>query len=370
MNTSYLKANFKIAIKSKKNILLFLALILLSCSLLFVVEHQHLGASANSWESYHESVSRNIKYFQNNQLKGKKYTATYNNLNQQSALLADIENSAVFKSSKSYFSAATKLINVMLQGYKNNYAGASSLAIMTKVELYQLRATYRYLAKHNISIALSSTKSSTYLIYLLTFLGTIIYFFIVLITCDTWMPILQHPTLLKNTPYSLKNKIISTNLINLFIIVSSVLISIIGAFLIAGIKNGFSNINYPISFYIKQFSAIAIWKYVLLFVLYISVVCIFGTNLSILLNFLTNNIYLTIFISCSTYFFAYIPAKFIYFLPSPYLNITRLFNGSLSVNANLSFPLNLLTGIFILLIWSIILAALFIFFNRKEGKQK
>ncbi|MBP2058929.1 hypothetical protein J2Z60_002120 [Lactobacillus colini] len=365
MQAKYLKSYFKIAIKSKKNIYLGLILLLISCLLLFVVENKKLGEGATSWESYHESVSQNIKYFQLNSLKEKKYQTTYNNLNKQSALLAQLENSQVFDNPKSYFSSSIELINTMLEGYKNNYKGASSLTIMSKTKLYQLRAVYKYLSDNNIPIALSSTKSSTYLIYLLTILGGIIYFLIVLLVSDVWMPQIRHATILHNVPYQLKTRVIGVNIVTLAITLSELLLSLLAAFLLAGLKNGFSTIKYPTSVYFKDFSALPVWLYVILFIFYVAVVCVFATNLAILLNKITKNIYLTIFVSLGMYFLSYIPSKWIYLLPAPYLNITNVYNGQLATSVNTLVPLNFLAGIAILLIWSAIIMMTYLLVEKK-----
>lgn len=369
MNTNYLQSYLKIEVKSKKNIFITIVLILMSCLLLFIVENKKLGEGAYSWESYHESVSQNVKCFQSNSLKEKRYRETYDNLNQQSALLAQLENSQVFEDPKTYFASSIKLINKMLEGYKNNYAGATSLTIMSKPELYRLKAIYQFLSINKIPIALSSSKSSTYLIFLLTFLGSIIFLVISLITSDIWMPQLRHVTILKNVPYSLKNRIIGINLTTLFITICGVLLSIIAAFLLSGLRNGFSTINYPVSIYTDNFYAIPIWQYVVLFVLYIAIICIFTTNLSILLNKLTKNVYLTIFGCIGIYFLGYLPSKWICILPCAYLNITNVFNGELASNVNIGLPLNFLTGIVFLLFWTVIVVGLFVLIDKKEVQR-
>lgn len=80
MNRYYFKANFKIAIKSKKNFLLVCLLIISMTFFLFVVETQKIGDGYRQWRDYYESVQVNEDYFDGSSLRQKNYKQTYANL--------------------------------------------------------------------------------------------------------------------------------------------------------------------------------------------------------------------------------------------------------------------------------------------------
>lgn len=63
MKRTYFKANFTIARKSKKNILLMGALVLFMVLFVLVVEAQNLGDNYRQWRSYYDSLEVNISYF-------------------------------------------------------------------------------------------------------------------------------------------------------------------------------------------------------------------------------------------------------------------------------------------------------------------
>ncbi|MDE7056111.1 MAG: hypothetical protein K2O64_02535, partial [Lactobacillus sp.] len=61
------------------------------------------------------------------------------------------------------------------------------------------------------------------------------------------------------------------------------------------------------------------------------------------------------------YLISFLPermSKYMLWLPSPYLNITKVFNGTLANVTELSF-INCLIGAFVLIIWSLILIVSF-----------
>ena len=101
MNPNYFKANFKIAIKSKKNFLLVCLLIIFMTFFLFVVESQEIGDGVRQWRDYAESVQVNTDYFDGSSLRNKRYKQTYDNLNKQSAYIADLQNGEAFNDPQS-----------------------------------------------------------------------------------------------------------------------------------------------------------------------------------------------------------------------------------------------------------------------------
>ena len=90
MNPNYFKANFKIAIKSKKNFLLVCLLIIFMTFFLFVVESQEIGDGVRQWRDYAESVQVNTDYFDGSSLRNKHYKQTYDNLNKFPLVLPSI----------------------------------------------------------------------------------------------------------------------------------------------------------------------------------------------------------------------------------------------------------------------------------------
>lgn len=226
-----------------------------------------------------------------------------------------------------------------------------------------------YLIKHKIPIVTNNESSATYLIYVLSFLGTIIFFYISFISADSWIINLNHQSVLKNIPYFFKDEIIGKIGINFILVFSSVLLSIIGAYVFAGIKHNFVTLNYPVNFYFTHTLTIPLWSYCLVFLAYLSGLVIFVTSLSMFLNQITKNIYLTIFIEGSIYALLFLPKdilKWLVFLPSPYLDLTNLFNGDLASNLHLT-NVNFLTGYLVLLIWSLILIYGFKYLGERKG---
>lgn len=61
MNPTYLKSNLLIGLKSKKNQLLIILLVLFIIFSLFIVEKQKIGDGAKSWENYGQSLQANAK---------------------------------------------------------------------------------------------------------------------------------------------------------------------------------------------------------------------------------------------------------------------------------------------------------------------
>lgn len=357
MNQNYFKANFKIAIKSKKNFLLVCLLIIFMIFFLFVVESQKIGDGIRQWRDYAESVQVNTDYFDGSSLRKKDYKQTYDNLNRQSAYIADLQNGEVFNDPQSYLKGSENLIKAMLAGYKNNYKGAKTLNIPAKYELYQRLVSYKYLYRHHIPIVMNSKLSSTYLIYILSLVGSFIFLYVLFISSDIWMLKLNHPTVLKNIPYRIENEIIGKININSVLTTISLFIGIVGAYLFAGIRNGFSNLRYPDVFYLTKITAIPLWLYCLVFLFYSIVIVSFTTALMLVLNQMTKNVYLSILIGMFIYIISFLPAsmnKYLLWLPSPYLNITKVFNGTVANVTKLSF-INCGVGIGVLIIWSLIL---------------
>ncbi|MEB3363177.1 hypothetical protein SDC49_03995 [Lactobacillus sp. R2/2] len=90
------------------------------------------------------------------------------------------------------------------------------------------------------------------------------------------------------------------------------------------------------------------------------------------LNQLTKNVYLSIFIGIALYVLSYASnqlSKFIVWLPSEYLNVNNVLNGTVASKTGFA-SLNLVTGAIILLIWSLILVAGFRYLINKGGTQR
>lgn len=357
MNPNYFKANFKIAIKSKKNFLLVCLLIIFMTFFLFVVESQEIGDGVRQWRDYAESVQVNTDYFDGSSLRNKRYKQTYDNLNKQSAYIADLQNSEAFNDPQSYLKGSENLIKTMIAGYRNNYKGAKTLNVPAKYELYQRLVSYKYLYKHHIPIVMNSESSSTYLIYILSLVGCFIFLYVLFVSSDVWMLKLNHPTVLKNIPYRIEDEVKGKININLALTVIPLLIGMIGAYLFAGIRNGFSDLRYPDIFYFTKITAISLWLYCLLFLLYSIVIVIFATSLTLVLNQITKNVYLSILIGMFIYTISFLPekmSKYFLWLPSTYLNITKVFNGTVANITKFSF-VNCYMGVFVLMVWSLIL---------------
>ena len=369
MNLTYLKSNLLIVLKSKKNQLLIVILVLFSTFSLFIVENQKIGDGIKSWETYSESLQANSNYFDNEMLKKTTYKNTYDNLNKQAQELASLQNSQVFTDPVQYLNSYRNLLTTMQAGYTNHYAGANTLNVPSQFFISKELNRINYLINHKIPIVMNNESSATYLIYVLSFLGTIIFFYISFISADSWIINLKHQSVLKNIPYFFKDEIIGKIGINFILVFSSVLLSIIGAYVFAGIKHNFVTLNYPVNFYFTHALTIPLWSYCLVFLAYISGLVIFVTSLSMFLNQITKNIYLTIFIEGSIYALLFLPKdilKWLVFLPSPYLDLTNLFNGDLASNLHLT-NVNFLTGYLVLLIWSLILIYGFKYLGERKG---
>ncbi|OYR92601.1 hypothetical protein CBF70_02810 [Lactobacillus taiwanensis] len=59
MNLKYLKPNLLIVLKSKKNQLLIVILVLFSTFSLFIVKNKKIGYRTKSWKTYGENLTAN-----------------------------------------------------------------------------------------------------------------------------------------------------------------------------------------------------------------------------------------------------------------------------------------------------------------------
>lgn len=371
MNSTYLKSNLLIVLKSKKNQLLIMLLVLFTIFSLFIVEKQKIGDGTKSWETYSQSLQANANYFDSEMLKRSTYKSTYDNLNKQSQELASLQNSQVFVDPVQYLTSYRSLLNTMQAGYHNHYAGAKTLNVPSQFFIKQELCKTDYLIKHKIPIVMNNESSATYLIYILSILGTIIFFYLSFISSDSWIINLKHKTVLKNIPYYFKDEVFGKIIINSILVFLPLLLGMLLAYVFAGLRHGFTTLNYPVNFYFINVSAIPLWLYCILFLGYLSGLAIFVTSLSLFLNQLTKNVYLTIFIETSLYALLLLPKsalKWLVLLPSPYLNLTDLLNGDLANKLNLN-SINLLTGYLVLLIWSMFFLGLFKYLSGGRKKR-
>lgn len=371
MNPTYLKSNLLIGLKSKKNQLLIILLVLFIIFSLFIVEKQKIGDGAKSWENYGQSLQANANYFDSEMLKRPTYKSTYDNLNKQSQELASLQNSQVFVDPVQYLTSYRNLLNTMQAGYHNHYAGAKTLNVPSQFFIKQELNKTDYLIKHKIPIFMNNESSATYLIYILSVLGTIIFFYLSFISSDSWIINLRHQSILKNIPYRFKDEVFGKIIINSTLVFLPLLLGTILAYIFAGLRHGFVTLNYPVIFYSTSILAIPLWLYCFLFLVYLSGLIIFTTSLSLFLNQLTKNVYLTIFIEVILYALLFLPKatlKWLVFLPFPYLNLTDLLNSNLANKLNLN-SINLLTGYCVLLIWSIFLLILFKYLAAGRKKR-
>ncbi|WP_308554736.1 ABC transporter permease [uncultured Lactobacillus sp.] len=371
MNFTYFKANMAIACKSKKNISLISLTIIFSLFFVLIVEKQNIGDGVKIWQNYRDSVQVNVNYFDGNSLQKKNYKATYDNLNEQSAQLANLQNGEMFDSPRQYLRSYKNLLNTMMAGYRNNYVGAHTLNVPSKFQIKQQLAQVNYLYKNEIPISMNYKKSSTYLIYLLSIIGNFLFFYILAISGDSWMINLRHKTLLNDIPYTKKDEVFGKIFINVLFVLMSLIISIIGAYLFAGFRNGFISLRYPVVFYTNKIQIIPLWSYIFIFLAYAIIMTIFITCLCLVLNQVFKNEYLTFLIATAVYALSLLSnqvLKVILFLPSIYLNINNLLSGFYA-NKNGSNFLNIFIGTIILIIWSIVLIQVFKSRVNKGGSK-
>lgn len=367
MKATYFKANFNIARKSKKNILLMGLLVVFMIFFVLVVEAQNIGNTYRQWRSYYESIEVNVGYFDSSSLRKRQYKETYDNLNQQQGYISGLQNGEVMDDPQSYLEGSIELLQAMLKGYSNNYVGASTLNVMPKYQIHQRLVTYKYLHKHHIPVAMNSKTSSTYLIYILNLVAVFIFLYILLISSDIWIVKFDHKTVLEDIPYRVEDEVKGKTAINMVLVMIPLLISLVGAYIFAGVRNGFYSLNYPNVFYFNKIRAIPLWLNCLLFLLYTAILVIFVTSLTLLLNQITKNVYLSIFIGIAIYVLSYLPGKLlklIFWLPSPYLNVNAIFSGTVASITGFKW-LNFVTGALILLIWSAILMLCFRYLVNK-----
>lgn len=371
MRSQYFQATFRIARKSKKNMLLAVLLVLCMIFAVLVVEKQKINDGYRQWRDYNESVHVNADYFSSNLLRKKDYKQTFNNLNKQAEYLAGVQNGEVFDSPQDYLQNSKKLVQTMLAGYQNNYRGASTLNVPPKYQLQQKLVVYDYLYQHHLAIVMNSKESSTYLIYILGLVGMFLFLYVLFIASDSWMINLSHPTLLKNIPYQIRDEVEGKFIINLALTLLPLVIGVLGSYLFAGFKNGFNSLNYPAVLYFGKISAGPLWLYCLLYLVYAVVLVMFVTSLALLLNQLTHSVYLTIFIAALVYSISLLPgsiAKYLFFLPSAYLNISKVLDGTVASQSII--PANWAVGMTILLVWAVVLVIWFRHLVNQGGVEK
>lgn len=348
------------------------ALIVFMVFFVLLVGNQNLGDNYRQWQSYYDSLEINISYFNGNLLRKQKYKQTYDNLNAQEGCIASLQNGEVLESPQTYLESSLNLFQTMLDGYQNNYLGASTLNVPPKYQLRQGLVTYKYLYQHHIPAAMSSKVSVTYLIYIVNFIAVLIFFYILLIANDVWMVKLDHETVLRNIPYRVEDEVKGKTMINLVLTLVPLNIGLIGAYLFAGLLNGFCSLNYPNVFYFNKIRAIPIWLDCLIFLFYTAVLVVFVTSLTLLLNQLTKNVYLSTFIGIALYVLSYLPSKLlkaIIWLPSVYLNVNDVLNGTVASKTGFA-GLNFATAAIILLIWSLVCVVWFRYLVNKKGAAR
>ena len=90
-----------------------------------------------------------------------------------------------------------------------------------------------------------------------------------------------------------------------------------------------------------------------------------------LLNQLTHSVYLTIFIAALVYSISLLPgsiAKYLFFLPSAYLNISKVLDGTVASQSII--PANWAVGMTILLVWAVVLVIWFRHLANQGGVEK
>ncbi|QYN59374.1 ABC transporter permease [Lactobacillus panisapium] len=370
MRTTYFKVNFNIASKSKKNILSMSLLIIFTVLFVLVVELQNLGDNYRQWRSYYESLEVNISYFNSSLLRKHDFKETYDNLNQQEGYISSLQNGEVLNNPQLYLESYQKLLHTMIDGYNNNYKGADTLSIPPKYQLRQRLVIYQYLHDYRIPVMMNSKSSVTYLIFIFNIISIYIYIYILIISSDIWLIKINHPTLLKSIPYRVRDEVTGKTLINMVLVFVPLMIGLIGAYIFAGMRNGFRSLNYPNVFYFSNIRAIPIWYDIFLFLLYTAFLIAFVTSLTLVLNQITKNVYLSILIGIAFYITSYLPnkmLKFIFWLPCPYLNVRTLFDGTLASKTGLMW-LNIASGSVVLLIWTFLLFNFFGYLVTKGRK--
>lgn len=371
MKSQYFQANFRIACKSKKNKLLIILLILCMLFSVLVVEKQKINDGYRQWRNYDASVHVNSDYFSSSLLRKKDYKQTFDNLNKQTEYLAGVQNGEMFDSPQDYLQNSKKLVQTMLEGYRNNYRGAQTLNVPPKYQLRQKLVVYDYLYQHNLPIVMNSKEASTYLIYVLGLVGMFLFFYTLFIASDSWMINLLHPTLLKNIPYRIRDEVEGKYIINLGLTLIPLIVGMLGSYLFAGFRNGFNSLNYPAVIYFNQISAIPLWLYCLLYLAYAAVLVMFVTSLTLLLNQLTHSVYLTIFIATLIYSISFLPGniiRYLFFLPSSYLNISNVLDGTVANQSIVS--ANFVLGMIVLMLWTVLLIIWFRRLINQGGVRK
>lgn len=279
------------------------------------------------------------------------------NLNQQTELLARMEQSLLFEDNDLFNQAAVEMTAVRAEffrlpqakKYATNFPTPQQNAL--KQVFYQnIKATKQPLYAKNDRVILAVLVFFNFFSFGWFLLNS-------LLNCNIWLSDQLHLRTVQGFPIS-KTQRISTKLI-FYLTVS--LIGLLIPVIIAGATSLFvpsGSLTYPVAIYLNTYKTVPFWQYTGFLLGLSFLIALFSAIFSYSLNLLTKNLYLSIFFSFAAFFIPYFlgdTTKMLWFLPFNYLNPVAVLEGSHLATSQLG---NYWSGIAILFLWAGILLGL------------
>ncbi|UYN55936.1 ABC transporter permease [Lacticaseibacillus chiayiensis] len=341
---------------NQKNIVAEIFMALLVVGSFFVIKIQKIADLKVETFRIQQSVqSSYLRYDARTYSKTSSEGKMLQALNRQLSGTGKINSGLLLQDDPTILNGQVELAQAQLKSYALNFAGAHGLLIPTKESVIGNLAVARKLQTDNGSPRISIKTAADYGTILFQVIAICAPFLIIYLVGDSWLIELEHTSVLKNMPVSFSDKLVA-HVKASFQLAGCLFLGLPAmALLLLGLVVGFGNWSYPTAFNLmNKITTVPFWLAALLIVVYCLTLTIFFSLVAIWLNKLTGNFYATV-LSIATILvlvtFSRSLPSFLYLTPIPYLNVMNIYSGRFLLNNHL--PIGWLTGIGVLLIWTL-----------------
>ena len=328
----YMLFEAKLLLKNRKNSLLIILFGIFLVGIIFFINLQGVGNLEK--QIYHDLQNNTIAIERFNELEREnpETQPSYKNVLSQQRAIARQDVNLRFEDNTKFLQASITLANLRIQGHELGYKGVPSSFFVNKIQAEKDLLYYTYLLEKNIPIVTDDLNGANYLSVTLVFLGSFIFFILLLLSSDVLTADFSHNSLVMSFPLIYKQRVWSKLVIHVcfnFLMICLLL------FTVTGIVSAFFGLGIfasPFIFYLDgSYTVISIWQQAILSIVYMLVLCVHIVLLCTLLNSIFKNMYLSIFAAGILYVLPNLFSSFfkrMYWLPMNYYNYSPILNGT------------------------------------------
>lgn len=324
-----LKVGLLIERSNRKNIVAFLAIVVVIFGCMFFIKAQSVGDQLHEKRGdYYNSRAVLSKFQVQDASTDGDGSDLFKNLTQQKSAIALQIAALTVENYPMYYEASLRIAELRQQAFELEEYEKVEKILPSKLQNAMSILYFKTMYDSGTDSISDLSHYIPFLLYFFSLIGIGWYIFMSFYTSSLLLDDFEHASIIKGYPVRFDHYILSKSIIAFLYVMAFVALMFISATPL--LWNGFGDLLEPVPVYLGKPALISTASYIALCIGYMLIISLFVMLLSIILNVLLKNMYLTLFIHFILFFLPIIFPSLISLLPyNPFhfMNFNDILNG-------------------------------------------